>query len=81
MKWTGDLNDDCILRVGDWIAHVECLGEFDAILDGQMETLSYWYFSVYRGSEQIYHSGDAGGFITSPDQCREICETIINFGT
>lgn len=78
--WDGDLDDDCSLRVGDWTAHVEMMGDFKAQLDGKgsrYTMVEYWYCAVYFKREQFYHSGDAGGFICSGAQCRAICESII----
>lgn len=78
--WSGDLDDDCSLRVGDWMAHVEMMGDFSAKLNGKKhrsERVEYWYCAVYWRDEQFYNSGDAGGFICSGDQCRAICEAII----
>lgn len=77
LEWTGDLEDDCVLRHGDYLAHAECLGEFTAMFSDGPTQLEYWFCAVYRGPDVLYHSSEAGGMICGGEQCRAICEAII----
>lgn len=83
-QWEGDLTDDCVLRVGRWVCHCECLGDHicrphpDCPSGSTEEWNSQsWFVGVYHEGEQFYSSADPGGMITSGDQARAICEAII----
>lgn len=48
--WTGDLSDDCFLRRGDFLAHVEQMGR------------GHWWFCISDvnapGARDVYNSAD-----------------------
>ena len=78
--WQGDLQDDCSLEVGDLLAHAECMGEHVAY-DPQDKRDKWagesWFLAVYRGKEQVFHSGEPGGSFSSGELARAVAETII----
>lgn len=68
--WTGDLSDDCFLRVGRWYAHVEKMGRND------------WWCAIYgsgfelNASDVTMSSGECLWF-TSGHDARQFCEYVI----
>jgi len=68
-EWEGDLTDDCTLIVGDLMGRAECMSD----RHGQ----EVWWCAVYRGKEQLFHSGEPAGAIIGADMARKICESII----
>lgn len=69
-RWTGDLDDDCRLRDGEWLAHVEKMSR------------RHWWFAVYgpgfelNASEESGAPGECLWFNTGPD-ARRFCEWLI----
>ena len=87
INWTGDLLNDCELRVGEWSARCVHAGNFMAQMDSEahphhdrcapLSAMEYWFCWVHRWDECIYHSDLGGNLICGGDQCRAICEAII----
>lgn len=83
-EWEGDLDHDCSLRVGDLLAHCECLNDSIYCVAEDKELnfhenfdIESWSCAVYRGDEVLFHSGEYGGMITDGDMARGICEAIV----
>lgn len=84
LEWTGDLDDDCVCRVGGFVAHVECMYEppgegedFDPLNDLPHEA---WYCSVGRDDqsrETLFHSGDSDILPLTGKAARLLCELVI----
>jgi hypothetical protein len=85
--WRGDIEDDCTLRVGDLLAHVECMGEirWKDPDERRYSESNYWFVSVSRVDESgrtdgldLFHSGEHAGMICGADMARAIAEAIIS---
>ena len=78
-QWEGDLDDDCTLRVGDYVGRAECMGGVTVRGDdGDKPFRSEdWWCAVYRGKDQLFHSGEPGGSIHMGTMARAVCEAII----
>ena len=83
--WHGDLTDDCWAKVGNLLAHCECLGEIQTRhLDFPKKKLEYWHCSVgpvnrknFSTGDYIFHSGEPGGMIIGGTMARAIAEAIL----
>jgi hypothetical protein len=80
LTWEGDIEDDCTLKVGQYLAHCECLSVGLVVRDPETKErfkIESWFVGVYRGKETLFHSGEVGGLITSGELARGIAEAII----
>lgn len=85
MNWEGDLEDDCTLRIGEFMGRAECMGEciVRETNEKRGHTEEYWWCAVYRDKDgtpcgdQLFHSGEPGGTIHGGDMARKIVEAII----
>lgn len=82
--WTGDMEEDCTLTVGNLMGRAECLEPVTVQKgDGERWHVDYWYCAVCRidGSgkvvSEVYQSAAAEGAIIRGDMARAICERII----
>lgn len=76
------MEDNCFLRVGEWFAHAECMtDDVNVSCDGERWKENSWFLGVYRGQEQIFHSSEPFGRITSGEMARAIAEAIIGKNT
>lgn len=71
--WEGDLEDDCTLRFGDFLCHVESLDT----LSFDDEDMEHVFAAVYVDKDTLYSSSDSEGLIISMEQGRAICEAIL----
>lgn len=77
--WTGDLDDDCTLYVGDYVARCEKLSsELCNLKRGSSTILESWHVAVYRNDIEVFHDDNHDGLITGGPIARAICEAIIN---
>jgi hypothetical protein len=85
--WKGDIEDDCTLRVGNLLAHVECMGEirWKDPDERRYSESNYWFVSVSRVDESgrtdgpdLFHSGEHAGMIFGGEMARAIAEAIIS---
>ena len=69
-RWTGDLADDCVLRDGEFLAHVEKMGR------------SSWWCAIYGPGFEWNASGVTVGdecmWWTSGRDARQFCEWFID---
>ncbi len=85
IAWSGDLADDCSARVGNLIAHCECMGEMQLRGEGERryEKGEYWFCAVSecdadgKHVRDIFHSGESAGLILSGEMARSIAESIL----
>jgi len=84
--WRGDLGDDCTCRVGNLIAHCECLGEikWKPPGRGRLYTGDIWCVCVSQvdannriDGPDLFHSGENGGYVMGAEMARGIAEAII----
>lgn len=85
--WHGDLTDDCWAKVGNLLAHCECLGEIRWCDEDENRTKhksEYWHVSVgpvnrkhFSTGDDIFHSGEPGGLILGGTMARAIAEAIL----
>ncbi len=84
-EWTGDLDYDCTLIVGDLMGRAECLGTLKVKGEAGMPEIDYWYCAVYsgidedgKGGDVLFHNGEPGGLVIEGGMARAICEAIIS---
>lgn len=85
--WHGDLEDDCWAKVGNLLAHCECLGTIRWCDEDDNRTKhksEYWHCSVspvdgknFAVGDDIFHSGEPGGLILGGAMARAIAEAIL----
>jgi hypothetical protein len=83
--WHGDLKDDCWAKVGNVMAHCECMGLVEIRDHGIKRRSEYWYCSVgtvnkhgFLVGDYIFHSSEPGGSIMGGTMARAICEAILS---
>lgn len=85
--WNGDLTDDCWAKVGNLLAHCECMGEIivhNPEESPTKEKSEIWFVSVgpvnrkhFSTGDDIFHSGEPGGMIIGGTMARAIAEAIL----
>lgn len=76
-SWVGDLDDDCSITIGHYLAHCECLGSFTCRYSDGDETNECWFVGVYHKLDVLFHSGEPGGMIVNGSMARAIAEAIL----
>ena len=76
IEWTGDLNDDCVAKWRGMTAHCEVISDY---VGDDNELVDLWWCAVDRedDGEDLFDSGLHGGYVTSGDLARAICEAVM----
>lgn len=84
IKWNGDLNDDCTAKLGNLMAHCECLGDIICVDNSDGSELDAWRAESWfvgvmnkKTKQYLFHSGEHGGMITGGEVARAIAEAIM----
>lgn len=71
ISWSGDLLDDCVARLDDFVAHAEWLTGSQGRKGGN------WFCAVWKGDQRLWHTADVDVVPRSGAAARWICELVI----